>query len=113
MIGIGSVVWGVQDVPRAVEFWNRALDYELKYPASEGWAILVPRDGDGVQLSLNRVSSPRARRHHIDLFADDQRAEVERLMALGATRKVWSYESGCDYVVLQDPDGNPFCVVQK
>lgn len=113
MIEIGAIVWGVTDVARAVEFWSRALDYKLKYPPSEGWAILVPREGEGVQLSLNKVSSPKARRHHIDLFTDDREKEVERLLALGAARKPWQYEPGADYVVLQDPDGNPFCVVQR
>ena len=113
MIEIGSVVWGVVDVPRAVAFWSRALDYELKYPASDDWAILIPREGQGIQLSLNRISSPKAKRHHIDLFADDQTQEVERLLALGATRKDWNYPPDADYVVLQDPDGNPFCVVQR
>ena len=63
-------------------------------------------------VSLNKVSSPHARRHHMDLFADDRDAEVERLLALGATRKPWNYEPGADYTVLLDPDGNPFCVVQ-
>lgn len=113
MIEIGAIVWGVTDVARAVEFWSRALDYKLKYPPSEGWAILVPKEGEGVQLSLNKVSSPKARRHHIDLFTDDREKEVERLLALGAVRKPWQYEPGADYVVLQDPDGNPFCVVQR
>lgn len=113
MISIGAVVWGVSDVPRAVRFWSEALHYRLKYPASPDWAILIPVEGGGTQLSLSRVSSPRARRHHIDLFSDDQRAEVERLLALGARRKAWDYPEGADYVVLEDPDGNPFCVVQK
>lgn len=113
MIEIGAIVWGVTDVARAVEFWSRALDYKLKYPPSEGWAILVPKEGEGVQLSLNKVSSPKARRHHIDLFTDDREKEVERLLALGAVRKPWQYEPGADYVVLQDSDGNPFCVVQR
>lgn len=65
-----------------------------------------------MQLSLNLVTSPRARRHHIDLFAEDQAVEVERLLALGAVRASWTYPEGCDYVVLHDPDVNPFCVVQ-
>lgn len=113
MLQIGSIVWGVSDVPRAVRFWSAALDYRLKYPAEDGWAVLIPRQGSGVQLSLCRVASPRPRRHHMDLFTDDQAAEVERLLALGATRKPWRYPDGADYVVLQDPDGNPFCVVQR
>ncbi len=113
MLAIGSIVWGVEDIPRAVAFWSAALHYKLKRPASEDWAILIPESGAGIQLSLSKVSSPKARRHHIDLFADDQAAEVERLLALGATRKAWRYPAGADYVVLQDPEGNPFCVVQR
>ena len=113
MVEIGAIVWGVGNVPRAVEFWSAALDYRLKAPASEDWAILIPKSGAGVQLSLNRVSSPKAKRHHIDLFTGDQAGEVERLLALGAARKPWDYPPGADYVVLEDPDGNPFCVVQR
>ena len=113
MLKIGSIVWGVTDIERAVSFWSRALGYKLKYPASDDWAILIPPDGRGIQLSLNKVTSPKAKRHHIDLFCENQAAEVERLLALGATRKDWNYPDGADYVVLQDPDGNPFCVVQR
>ncbi len=39
-------------------------------------------------------------------------AEVERLLALGATRVDWNYGPHADCVVLADPDGNTFCVVQ-
>ncbi len=114
MLEIGSIVWGVKDVARAVAFWSAALDYKLKAPASEDWAMLVPKDGrPGVQLSLSLAASPKAKRHHIDLFTQDQEAEVARLLKLGATRKPWDYPDSCDYVVLQDPDGNPFCVVQR
>lgn len=113
MLEIGSIVWGVRDVARAVAFWSAALDYTLKAPPSDDWAMLVPKSGPGVQLSLSRVSSPKPKRHHMDLFTQDQAGEVERLLALGATRKPWNYEEGCDYVVLQDPDGNPFCVVHR
>ena len=111
MIRIGSIVWGVSDIERAVAFWSEALHYELKYPASDDWAILIPRDGCGIQLSLNKVSSPHARRHHIDIFTDEPEAEVNRLLALGAKRKPWNYPPDADFSVLQDPDGNPFCIV--
>lgn len=113
MLEIGAIVWGVQDVFRAVEFWSAALNYQLKYPAAEDWAILVPKAGPGLQLSISKVSSPKPKRHHIDLFTSSREKEVERLLALGATRKPWNYPPDADYTVLQDPDGNPFCVVQK
>lgn len=113
MLKIGAIVWGMKSVPRAVEFWSKALDYKLKRPADDDWAILIPKDSDGIQLSLTEVTSPKAKRHHIDLFTDDCEAEVARLLALGATKKPWNYPEGADYTVLQDPDGNPFCVVQR
>ena len=109
---IGAVVWGVKDVERAVAFWSAALDYMVKYHSLDDFAILKPKSGNGVQLSISKVTSEKAKRHHLDLFAADQKAEVDRLIALGATRKKWNYPPDADYVVLQDPDGNPFCVVQ-
>ena len=39
--------------------------------------------------------------------------EVDRLLRLGARRYPWRYEPGSDYVVLEDPDGNLFCVVRR
>lgn len=113
MIEIGAIVWGVRDLNRSIEFWSQALNYRLSREPDVDFAILVPREGQGIQLSLNSaITSPKPRRHHIDLFTDDQGREVGRLLELGATRVDWRYESGADYVVLADPDGNTFCVVQ-
>jgi catechol 2,3-dioxygenase-like lactoylglutathione lyase family enzyme len=115
MLRIGSIVWGVRDVPRAIRFWCEALGYKPLREPSANWAILVPRDGPGVQLALTTVSSEAEdhQRHHLDLYAHDQAAEVERLVAIGAQRVAWRYPHGADYVVLADPDGNRFCVVHK
>lgn len=113
MLRIGSVVWGVQDVERAVKFWTQALDYRPRDEPDANWVVLVPREGSGVQLALKRVTSPQARRHHLDLYATDAAAEVQRLLGLGAVRVDWAYEPDADYLVLADPDGNRFCVVQK
>lgn len=112
MLRIGSVVWGVRDLPRAIQFWSAALDYRLRNEPDDDWAVLLPREGVGVQLALKLVTSERARRHHLDLYAENQAAEVERLLALGASRPEWNDPPGADYVVLSDPDGNRFCVIQ-
>jgi len=112
MLKIGAIVWGVTDIDKAILFWSQALDYVPKYPPECDFAILVPRQGEGFQLSFNRVTSPHPRRHHMDLHTTDQAGEVQRLLSLGARRKPWNYEQDADYVVLEDPDGNPFCVIQ-
>ncbi|WP_027481823.1 VOC family protein [Deinococcus pimensis] len=115
MLRIGSIVWGVRDVRRAVEFWTGALDYVPREEPQDDWAVLIPRSGSGVQLALKLVTSEASthRRHHLDLYAADGEEEVARLLALGARRVEWRYGEGADYVVLADPDGNRFCVVEK
>ncbi len=51
-------------------------------------------------------------RIHLDLYAEDQAAEVARLIALGATEVQWGKRPpDADYVILADPEGNRFCVV--
>ena len=113
MIRIGSLVWGVREMPRAIAFWSAALGYRPLREPDVDWAILVPEVGDGPQLALKLVGSEAnaSPRHHLDLYADAQADEVERLLGLGAQRVDWDYEPDADYVVLADPDGNRFCVV--
>ena len=114
MLRIGSYVWGVRDMPRALEFWTAALDFEPREEPDDDWAVLVPHDRSGLQFALQLVSSPRAHRHHLDLYAPDREAEADRLVTLGATRvENWDYEDDADYTVLEDPDGNRFCVCTK
>ncbi len=113
MIRIGSIVWGVRDIPRAVEFWSAVLGYGPLYEPDVDWALLGPAGGGGPRLALKLVGTEAnpSPRHHLDLYADDQGAEADRLRALGASDVDWEYEDGADYLVLADPDGNRFCVV--
>jgi len=48
---------------------------------------------------------------HLDFYTDDGKREVERLLGLGATRYECEARPDDDFVVLVDPDGNRFCVV--
>ena len=66
-------------------------------------------------MSLDQYPDKRSgkrSRLHLDLYTNDQEGEVRRLVKIGATRYPWRYTPGDDYVVLEDPDGNLFCVVQ-
>jgi len=116
MLKIGSIVWGTRDVPRAIEFWCAALDYKPLREPSADWAILVPTKGEGPQMAITEVSKDAnslLQRHHLDLYAADQKAEIERLLSIGAQRVERHYPEGADYVILADPDGNTFCVIEK
>ena len=115
MIRVGSIVIRVDDLARQAAFWAAALDYvPSDGPSDDDFVLLRPRDGAGPNVSLDRVRSevhipPRI---HLDLYADDQPAEVERLISLGATEVHWDKRpADADYVILADPEGNRFCVV--
>ena len=119
MVRLGTVVLGADDVERAVLFWSQVLGYgPVRFP-DEGteFTILVPPSGDGTRVALQRSLTPPEEhpRVHLDLIVDDaaeQAAEIERLVGLGAIRVLWdSYPADPDFVVLADPDGNRFCVV--
>jgi catechol 2,3-dioxygenase-like lactoylglutathione lyase family enzyme len=115
MLRIGSIVLRVDDLRRQTAFWTAALDYVPREgPSDDDFVLLHPRDGEGPNLSLDRVRSevhlpPRI---HLDLYAESQAEEVERLIALGATEVHWDKRpADADYVILADPEGNRFCVV--
>ena len=118
MVSIGMVVHSVGDMRRAVGFWSQALGYELREGgAGADWSSLTPAGGLGTGLGLQLSTTPAEKhpRSHLDLYAADkaeQAAEIERLVSLGAERVDWDlYPEDPDFVVLADPDGNRFCIV--
>ena len=113
---IGSIVVRCVEFERMIAFWSAALGYVADRPAAGGFVILKDPTGRGPNLSLDRVNGSRPRprgRMHLDLYSVAQASEIARLEGLGARRYPWRYEPGADYVVLEDPDGNLFCVVSK
>lgn len=105
MLRIGAIVLNVSDSSRARDFWSKALGYRR----GDNPDFLEPVRGGGPRLHLDETD-----RTHLDLWATseaEQRAEVERLEALGATRVERDYPDDADFVVLADPEGNLFCVV--
>ncbi|MEV4350550.1 VOC family protein [Actinoplanes sp. NPDC049596] len=105
MVRIGAIVLNVSDTRRGAAFWGQALGYQ---PAANP-DFLVPSEAGAPRLHLDEND-----RTHLDLWAADEQeqlAEVERLLALGATRVEWDYPEGADFIVLADPDGNLFCVI--
>lgn len=118
MLNFGVVALGVADVQRAAQFWSAALGYTLREDGFGGWAkVLMPPGETGTAIAL-QVSQTPVQAHprlHFDLHAADvneQVAEAARLVSLGATRVEWdSYPEDPDFIVLEDPEGNRFCIV--
>lgn len=107
MIRIGAIVLHSSDTSRSGEFWSEALGY-TRGPNPE---FLVPAEPEGGRPHLHLDSDDRS---HLDLWTDsaqEQAAEVERLVGLGATRVEWDYPDDADFVVLAHPDGTLFCII--
>jgi catechol 2,3-dioxygenase-like lactoylglutathione lyase family enzyme len=113
MLRVGSVVMGVSDLQRALRFWSATLDYLPREEPQPDWVVLAPRDGAGPNISLGTSRTPvqDEPRVHLDLYTATPDAEIERLLALGATRVEWTYPPDADFTVLADTEGNRFCVI--
>ncbi|MGZ4334794.1 MAG: VOC family protein [Gaiellaceae bacterium] len=133
MIKIGNVTFACAEPVRLAEFWAAALGYvpievpvevEAAFRAAiergevdpTGWAMLVHPEGVGPRLLFQR--RPKTPTDsipiHLDLNADDRKAEVERLAALGATLIETKTQTTAGFTetwtVMRDPEGNGFCV---
>jgi hypothetical protein len=113
------------DIPsRVARFWAAALDgyHVMPYDGAELARLaamgLTPEtdptvmvDGPGTRLCfhLRQGERPARNRVHLDIAASDRRREVERLLSLGAT---FVRETDA-YTVLNDPEGNNFCVTSE
>jgi len=109
------VVVDCADLERAARFWAGALGYLIEGSAGGRYQSLLPADGPGVEVLLQRTADAKhgKNRVHLDLYVDDPAAEVARVEGLGA-RKVGDPVSGgaeCAWwQVMADPETNEFCV---
>ena len=112
---LATVFLNVQDMNRAVGFWTAALGYVRR---EKDWdpefMMLIDPARRRLPVSLQLADSPPREpvRVHLDLYTNEQGRHVERLVMLGATRvDEWPYPDGADFIVMRDPDGNEFCVI--
>jgi len=84
-VKIGSIVIHCYEFEKMLAFWQEALHYVPREPAKDGWVVLCDPKGRGPNVSLDQVPDRRS----------GQRNRLH------------------DFIKLQDPDGNDFCVVQK
>ncbi|MBI1377564.1 MAG: VOC family protein [Frankiales bacterium] len=105
------------DPAPVADFWQQALGWRRTYEDADEIVLEPPEDsaagGAVPDLLVLRVPETKTvkNRLHLDLRPDDQQAEVDRLLALGATR-VDIGQGEVSWVVLADPGGNEFCVLR-
>ena len=95
-------------------FWSETLGWPLVWDQDQETAIQSPGGGTKIAWGGPPLRPKTGKnRLHFDLAppADgDQRAEVDRLVSLGATR-IDIGQGDVSWVVMADPDGHEFCVL--
>jgi hypothetical protein len=92
-------------------WWARALDWVTVNDSAEEYEIRQSPDRlPGLLFTPVAESKRTKNRLHLDLRPEDQQAEVDRLLAVGA-RRVDIGQGEQSWVVLADPEGNEFCVL--
>jgi hypothetical protein len=96
------------DLDGAAAFWSAALGMKSRaLPGEEGKTYMKLIDPEG-RLDVEVQIVDHESRVHLDIEADDIEAEVRRLEKLGA-RRVANIK---DWIVMQAPTGQKFCVVK-
>lgn len=112
---IAAIVMHVAAPTMLTAFWSAATGWPVTNGGPDYVAMRSPT-GRGPYLELLRANDPKVvkNRLHLDLAplkGADQKAEVERLRALGATPADIG-QGDVPWVVLADPEGNELCVLQ-
>src|SRR5690349_16724311 len=113
-----EIVIDSQDPAELARWWARVLDWHV-VDEHEGYSWISPRGETGDELLLTFLPVPETKtsknRIHLDLKSTldtNQRQELERLLALGATR-VDVGQGDVPWIVLADPEGNEFCLLRR
>lgn len=116
MADLRHITFACDDPDRLAEFWAAAVDGDLHGLPDSLDSEIVERPGDGPDLLFK--AGPKGTERdlpiHLDLSTEDREATVERLRELGAavreTKTERSEHHEATWTVLEDPEGNGFCV---
>jgi len=116
IVHLENVVVDATDPQALGRFWGTSLGSETLTDEPDGFEtrLTVP-DGPVIDLCFQRVPEPplEPQRLHLDLRGgEEQQSVVERLLALGASPADIG-QGQVPWVVLADPEGNPFCVMEE
>ena len=112
-----------QPPPSGFDSWEDfARAHEIPEEQWDGWGALIDPEGKRPRLFFQRVPEGKSAKNrlHLDVNVGEGRdgdartarvkEEADRLEALGATRRREVAERGEFWIVMQDPEGNEFCL---
>lgn len=115
MLKIQCITVDCEDPIVPAKFWSKALDWPITFSNDEEVVVEDPNGGADLLFMRNPDKRVVKNRIHLDLRPDDQELEVKRLESYGAKRVEigQSADPRTTWVVMEDPEGNLFCVLQK
>lgn len=118
-VHVAAVTFDGQNALTVAQFWSEALGRPIDTDqpgASEFFARIPASESSPGDPKMTFIKVPEGKtvnnRVHLDLAADDPAADVERLLALGATHVHDKDEWGVKCTTLADPEGNEFCIAR-
>lgn len=102
--------------PRLIaDFWRDVLGWREVAADAEGITIAASRQGPTIDVLAVPDSKSVKNRLHLDLRADGSSTaeELRRLLALGAIHVDVGQSPQVSWVVLADPEGNEFCLLER
>src|SRR3954454_14031911 len=113
---LGALSFDANDPLRLARFWAGVLGWETADESHDGIALL-PGDDTGFRIRFlsTREQKTGQNRMHVDLTStslENQQQTVERSLGLGARHIDVGQRPEEGHVVLADPEGNEFCVIE-
>jgi predicted enzyme related to lactoylglutathione lyase len=113
---IGNIAFDCDNVMKVATFWSAVLDRPLDKGSGELFASIGGTDAARREPALyfNKVGEPKRAKNrvHLDLVNPAPSA-VDELIRLGATVTGKHEIPGQRWTVMQDPEGNEFCIAAK
>jgi catechol 2,3-dioxygenase-like lactoylglutathione lyase family enzyme len=115
-LGFLALCFAANNPLRLAEFWGHVLGREV-VDDGHNWIALPASDAAGLPIRFHPtlVANPDRHRMHFDLTStslEDQQQTVARALQLGARHLDIGQGPDVEHVVLADPEGNEFCVIE-
>ena len=110
-VRIATIMVNAMDAERLAEFWAALLGTEVS-SRFEQFVWLQPAGPAAPQLAFQQVDQPTAgrRRLHLDIHGPDPTALRALAESLGASFVEGNEIGNFRWDVMQDPEGNEFCI---
>ncbi len=112
-VGFWGLAMDASDVESLAKFWCEATDYKVADSHYPILAVLASEKPNYPRLLILQVPETKSAKNrlHMEFKTDDLKSEAERIVALGATLIEEREFGDTQWIVMQDPEGNEFCLV--